>query len=398
VSRVLLAWELGANMGHIDRMLITARALRVRGHEVTFALKDLARAHGRVVSDGFTVLQSPLWLPRMVNPPQLVNFSAVLAAAGWLDAAGLAGLLSAWRGLFDLTRPDLLVCDHAPTAMLAMKGMGVPMAAIGNSFELPPPQQAFPPMNYWDSIDPAECVRSDERVRAPANKALSLIGAPVLPRLTALFDGVRCLAASLPELAHYPDHGGSGLSLVGPSYVGDTGVAPDWPAGAGRRVFAYLSPGHADFEPLMAALRNAGVRAIVHAKGLAPDAARRLAGPSLRFESQPVQMDGAVRDADVVVSHASLGTVTAAALAGCAQLVLPNHMEQYMVARRVTESGIGLAVAPGTKGADYPKLLRALLEEPAFRSAAAALAQRHAGVTPAATGERIARELEPLLA
>lgn len=391
-----MAWELGANMGHIDRMLITARAMRERGHDVTFALKDLARAHGRIVRDGFPVLQSPIWLPRMANPPRLVNFSAVLAAGGWLDGAGLAGLLCAWRNLFDLTRPDLLVCDHAPTAMLAMRGRRVPVAAIGNCFELPPHRGFFPVMNYWDAIDSAACEHSDALVLAPVNQALGLIGEAPLSRLTALFEGVRCLAATLPEFSHYPDYD-ERITMVGPSYVGDSGVVPNWPAGDGRRVFVYLSPEHADFDALMAALRRPGIVALVHAKGLSAEAVRRLSGPALRFEPSPVQMDPAVAGADLVISHASIGTVSAAALAGCPQLVLPNHMEQYMVARRVVDAGVGLAVPPGSKGSNYPALLDTLLNRPVHAAAAAALAQRHAGVTPGATAQRIAVELVALL-
>jgi UDP:flavonoid glycosyltransferase YjiC (YdhE family) len=392
-----MAWELGANMGHIDRMLITARALRSRGHEVTFALKDLARAHARVVLDGFPVVQSPLWLPRMVHPPKLVNFSAVLAAAGWLDGPGLAGLLSAWRSLFDLARPDLLVCDHAPTAMLAMRRRGIPVAAIGNSFELPPHRcAAFPSMSYWDSTQPAACERSDALVLAPVNKALALMGDDPLPRLTALFDDVRCLAASLPEFMHYAS-GQEGITEVGPSYVGDSGIAPAWPVAEGRRVFAYLSPEHDDFEKVMAALRSPGIVALVHAKGLSADAVKRLSGPALRFEASPVQMDATMSTAEFVISHASIGTVTAAALAGRPQLTLPNHMEQYMMSRRMADTGIGLAVEPGSKGNDYAALLRKLMNTPSFATAAAELAQRHRGVTPAATGERIAGELAAML-
>lgn len=392
-----MAWELGANMGHIDRMLITARALRACGHEVTFALKDLARAHARVVLDGFPVVQSPLWLPRMVHPPKLVNFSAVLAAAGWLDGPGLAGLLSAWRSLFDLARPDLLVCDHAPTAMLAMRQRGIPVAAIGNSFELPPHRRsAFPAMNYWDSTQPAECERSDALVLAPVNKALALMGDDPLPRLTALFDDVRCLAASLPEFMHYAS-GQDGITEVGPSYVGDSGVEPEWPAAEGRRVFAYLSPEHDDFEKVILALRRPGIVSLIHAKGLSADAMKRLSGPALRFHSSPVQMDATVSTAEFVISHASLGTVTAAALAGRPQLVLPNHMEQYMVSRRLVEIGIGIAVAPGSKGNDYDALLQKLMGTASFATAAAALAKRHQGIKPAATGERIARELSSMM-
>ena len=57
----------------------------------------------------------------------------------------------------------------------------------------------------------------------------------------------------------------------------------------------------------------------------------------MRFERKPVQTDAAVAAADVVVSHASVGLVCAAASAGKPQRVLPSHMERTMVARRVVK-------------------------------------------------------------
>lgn len=405
VSRVLLAWELGANMGHLDRMLLTARELRRRGHDVTFALKDLSRAHGRVVSEGFAVMQAPIWLPRMAKPPGLVNYSAVLASAGWLDPAGLAGLLSGWRTLFDLCSPDLLVCDHAPTAMLAARAYRFPVAAVGNGFEVPPFGDVFPALHYWDAADSAACAGSDATVLRAVNAALTALGQPALPRLTALFADILCIVASLPELAHYPAYPDS-VVHVGPSYVDDAGVQPQWPEGEGEGenqgegipVFAYLSPEHADFAPLMAALRQPGLRSVVHAKGLSAATARELGAPNIRFEPAPVRMDLATAQARIVLSHASAGTVSAAALAGCVHLVLPNHMEQYMVGRRVVEAGIGLMVEPGSRGTDYPALLRRLLDDTAFAGAATALAGRHAGVRPVDTGTQVADALERCLA
>ncbi|AOF81502.1 glycosyl transferase 1 family protein [Methyloversatilis sp. RAC08] len=403
VSRVLLAWELGANMGHLDRMLLTARELRRRGHEVTFALKDLSRAHGRVVSEGFSVVQSPIWLPRMAKSPGLVNFSAVLASAGWLDPAGLAGLLSGWRTLFDLCSPDLLVCDHAPTAMLAARACRFPVAAVGNGFEVPAFGDVFPALHYWDAADTAVCAASDATVLRAVNAALAALGQPGLPRLTALFADILCIVASLPELAHYPVYPDS-VVRVGPSFVDDAGAQPQWPKDEGKDdregipVFAYLSPEHADFAPLMAALRQPGLRSVVHAKGLSAATARELGAPNIRFEAAPVRMDLATAQARIVLSHASVGTVSAAALAGCVQLVLPNHMEQYMVGRRVVEAGIGLMVEPGSRGTDYPALLRRLIDDTAFSEAALALAGRHAGVRPDHTGVQVVDALAQRLA
>lgn len=416
-------------MGHIDRMLTTARALRARGHEVRFVLRDLSRAYGRVASEGFAIGQAPIWLPRLAHPPRLGNYAVVLAAAGWMDPGGLAGLVCGWQEIFDLVRPDVLICDHAPTALLASRGSGMQVWAIGNSFEIPPPGLHFPSMQPGDAADAAEtarCAQYDATLLAPANQALALLGRPPLARLTDLFGHARVAIASLPELGHYQDRlYPDGTEWAGPCYVGDAGVAASWPLGDEAqhgtqdgpqdgpqdklRAFVYLSPGHAGFRPVIEALRSLGTVALVHAKGLAPEAAARLAGNSaIRFEPAPVQVDTAVAQADIVISHASLGTATAALLAGKPQLVLPSHAEQGMVAQRIQQAGIGLALPVRADGAlpagalpppplQPLPLLRRLLSEPGFKTAALALAQRHAARNPQRTGERLADLIEARL-
>lgn len=397
MAHILYAWELGSGLGHIDRMLVTARLLRERGHTVQPVLRDLSRAHQRLGAEGFASLQSPVWLPQLANPPALGSYTAVLAAAGWLDATGLAGLLTGWRRLVDLVRPDWLVCDHAPTALLASRGLGLRVHAVGNSFEVPPLGPAgapqFPPMAFWDPAQPARCAGQDDLLRDSANRALGLLGDAPMARLTDLFDGVNRVIVSVPELAHYDGYA-PGTEFVGPSFVGDKGAAPVWPDGRGPRVFAYLAPTHHEFAALMAALKARPLRALVFARGLSADAAARLGGPGIRFETQPLHMGQVLAEADLVVSHASLGTVTAAALAGKPQLALPNHMEQHMVARRVEQAGIGRAVAPRSQGNPYPQLLAALLDRPEPATAARALAQRLAGQSPGRTADRLVSLLE----
>jgi hypothetical protein len=399
---------MGANMGHIDRMLMSARALRARGHDVRFVLRDLSRAHGRVASEGFVIGQAPIWLPRMAHPPRLGNYAVVLAAAGWMDPGGLAGLLCGWQDIFDRVQADVLICDHAPTAMLASRGSAMQVWAIGNSFENPPSGDHFPSMQLDNPADAARIAQYDATLLAPANKALGLVGKAPMARLTDLFSHTRVAIASLPELGHY-SHYPEGTEWAGPCYVGDAGVDASWPAGDGPRAFVYLSPGHPGFRPVIEALRTLGMVALVHAKGLAAEAATRLAGDGrIRFEPAPVQVDPAVAQADVVISHASLGTATAALLAGKPQLVLPSHTEQGMVARRLQQAGIGLSMpvradgTPPSGAAPLPPLqplplLRRLLSEPGFKTAAQALAQRHAGSNPKRTGERLADLIEARL-
>ncbi len=404
MAHVLMCWELGANLGHIDRLLALARPLAARGHRVSFVLRDLSRVHQRVVKEGFSVGQAPVWLPRLANPPRLGNYSAVLASAGWLDATGLAGLLSGWRTWFDVLQPDVLVCDHAPTALLAARGSGVTTWAIGSSFEIPPTGAGwFPPFEITPGDTPGNtgsaattCSHFDQTVLTPTNAALALCGRPPLPRLTALFDGAQRALSAWPELAHYSGYGPD-VHWAGPNYLGDSGSTPVWPQGSGPQVFAYLDASCADFEPLLTGLGAAGARLLVHAKGLAGSAAQRLGGPRIRFEAEPVRMDAAVALADVVVSHGGQGSLAAAALAGKPQLLLPRHVEQAMGAARLTQTGAALVLEPGQGGGGGPALRR-LLTEPAFKAEAQALAARHAGHAPGLTVATLVGLIEGRLA
>lgn len=397
MAHILYAWELGSGLGHIDRLLATTRLLQARGHRVQPVLRDLSRAHQRLGVEGFASLQAPVWLPQLANPPALVNYTAVLAAAGWLDAQGLAGLLTGWRRLIDLVQPDWLVCDHAPTALLASRGLGLSVHAVGNSFELPPlgPADAprFPAMAFWDPAQQARCAAQDALLCDSANRALSLVGGAPLQHLPDVFAGANRVIMSVPELAHYDGYP-AGTDFVGPSFVADKGATPEWPAGSGPRVFAYLAPTHPEFAALMTALRARPLRALVFARGLSADAATRLGGPGLRFETQPLHMGQVLADADLVISHGSLGTVTAAALAGKPQLAMPNHMEQHMVSRRIVQAGIGLAVLPRSQGNAYADMLATLLDRPTHADSARALATRLAGYTLANAGQRLISLLE----
>lgn len=394
MARVLMAWELGGGMGHLDRMLTNARALRARGHTVGFALRDLSRAHGRIAIEGFGMLQAPVWLPPLLKPPPLGNYSALLAAAGWLNAPGLAALVLAWSHLFELWKPDQVLCDHAPTAALAARLAGTPHWLVGNSFEVPPQAEFFPPMNYWLPEHTARCADWDGVVMRQANQALGLLGRNPLQRLTDIFSDAGRAILSIPELTHYPDAAQT-APVLGPSFVDDVGQAPRWPDGTGPKVFVYLAPTHHDFESVMLALRKCGTPVLGHAKGMTPAQLAQFASPTVHMEPEPLHVAQTLRNADVVVSHAGIGLVSAAALAGKVQLVLPRHTEQSMVARRVEDAGIGLQVPLQQKNTRFEALVQRLFDEPAFSVSARALAEHNAGTSPANSAQALADLLQP---
>jgi hypothetical protein len=140
LSRFLFAWELGSGYGHLGPFLAIARALLDRGHELTVAARDVERAHVAFGARGVAIVQAPLCTKSysgLSEPP--LNYAEILMRYGYLDAPLLRGLLRAWRGLLDMSGADLLIADHAPTALLAARGMGARRVAMGNPFTIPPP-------------------------------------------------------------------------------------------------------------------------------------------------------------------------------------------------------------------------------------------------------------------
>src|SRR5712664_2094429 len=123
MSRILFAWELGANLGHITPLLVLARALRERGHEVVFVLKDLRGCAELLQQHGFSFLQAPIVAARAAGlPREPASYPEILLIHGFGDPAGLIAAARAWRSLFGLVKPDLVVFDHSPVALFAARG------------------------------------------------------------------------------------------------------------------------------------------------------------------------------------------------------------------------------------------------------------------------------------
>ena len=107
-----------------SRQLVSlANGLRPAGHRIVVALRELSRAAGLLDNSGITVLQSPYKPPASQNSIATPRtFAHVLWNAGFGDPSELQVLTEAWGNLLDSVKPDLIVFDHAPTALLAARG------------------------------------------------------------------------------------------------------------------------------------------------------------------------------------------------------------------------------------------------------------------------------------
>jgi UDP:flavonoid glycosyltransferase YjiC (YdhE family) len=390
MSRFLFAWELGGGLGHTGHVVAVAQALRAAGHTSALALRDLRGLAAVEPGPDIPVWQAPVCLHRydgLQEPP--LNYAEMLMRFGYLDKDMLSGLIGGWRELIQATRADIVVADHAPSAILAARTLGLRCAALGNAFTVPPMISPTPNMRPWLELPQGRLAGSDQSVLDVVNQVLTAAGKPALTHLHELFAVDDIVITNFRELDHYgtqrPAADLARMTFGGP-IGGNTGSAPGpaWPAAAAangsERIFAYLKSDYLHLRATLDALAAYGRACVIY--GLGAGGAQPHA-PNLAFSSQPVDVTKAAKECAIGICHA--GGTTAATLLqqGRPQLLLPMQLEQYLGGLRVAELGAGIVINPEDKQPDIAGALGRLLAEPQFMERAAEFAARYRDWSPA---------------
>lgn len=374
MSKLLYAWEFGANLGHVGAFLPLARALRQRGHDVRCALTQAGPAARLLVQEGFTWLQAPSCpeTPR-AGPP--LSYNDILLRFGYARNEDLLGLVVAWRELLRSSGAQAVLADHAPTAILAARTLGIPVALFCFGFIAPPRQRPLPSMRPWLALPPGRLDALENEALASINAILERFGQAPFEAVAQLFDVAEDTLLGFPELDHYADRGPA--RYWGNLPDAGVGEAPAWPALPGKRIFAYLRTATPHHEAALAALRALGEPAVVFFPEAPPALLERYAAPHLVFSANPLDLAQTAGEADAALTYAGMSTAASFLLKGKPLLLLPGHLEQYLLARRVEEMGAGLMVNPEQPPADLEWKLRRVLFEPDFTLNAQAFARKY---------------------
>ncbi len=369
---ILLAWEMGGNWGHVARDLPVLRRLQAEGHDVRYAVRDATVAPSLCASIGIRCVAAPHGAAVRRMPRGLTGYGAILFADGFGDAAILDRRLAGWMDLFAEFAADVVVSDYAPAALLAARMYGIPSVAVGSGFEIPPDAALLPSFSADGAPDDAARRFSKGLVSFNVNRVLRDQGAPSLQRLAQVFQGRRNVLTTVAELDHCgarPD-----ATYAGPVQDLPGGVTASWRT-TQPRVLVYLRGVRPVVDRVLQALAAIGAEVIA----VLPDIGRLPhVHADLQVFRQPVSFDGLLETADLVIASGS-GAVTTALLAGVPALVLPATAEQSMLARRVEETGTGMAVgAEAVEGLSH--VIHRLLHDADFRSAARVFAAKYAGL------------------
>ena len=389
MSKFLFAWELGANYGHLVRDLPVAERLRAAGHAVAFAVSDTRTAAELLAPRRFAFFQAPLTLrpPRLAHPP--ANYAELLLAENWGDRTSLLGRVEAWHSLFALIRPDLLVADHAPTALLAARCCGVRSIAMGSGFEIPPSTRPLPSIRPWEEIPEARLLQSEALILDRANGLPGMHGEKSLHRLADLIPPGP-IFTTFAQLDHYGAR--QDACYVGSIHGMGNSNKVTWPghAGEARRILVYLRPDQRTTETVVGLLATLKATAICIVPGAGKAFVDKYACAHLAISPQPLDLRALLDRADVFVGYGSSGVIAESLLAGVPLLMIPQTVEQYLGAARVESLGAGLIVGQKRGRTEIEIALEKLLTYPSYRHAAAGFSAQYREITPEQAADRAA--------
>jgi hypothetical protein len=404
MATILLAWELGGGLGHVMTMRPLAEGLARRGHRVVAVLRDLSSAREFITDPAVICLQAPFKHERIRDIEPTCTLAQILHNCGFGNAVELLALAEAWRHLYDQFQPDLVVCEHSPTALLAARGLKVAgtlrvpsaprLVLIGTGFFSPPDIAPMPNLRTWIRPDENQLLAHERRVLDNINSVLGRWGQPPLDRVAQLYNpvdenflfgtreldpyGEQRAAAAIPSQPTGLTPHSSPLTTHQQYYgmwTPEIGRPPEWPPGNGARIFAYLKPFPA-LPQLLERMLGLLNPILIYAPGFDSRMRSHFDCPNLRFCDEPLQMNRVARECDLAILNGTYTAITML-LAGKPVLQVPIFLEQAVCGLAIERLGTGLC-APPHEPDRVVRALESLLSSDRFTQAARAFAARYA--------------------
>ncbi len=343
MARILCVWELGSDLGHLSHLRLPIEVALQLGHEVYLAARQLERVKSVLGGMPITCLQAPFrQTVASADQSAFPSYTHLMVRQCFSGADELEIYLRAWRALFDLCEPDLVLFEHSPTALIAAHSYGFKKILVGNGFAIPPqppvPSAPFAPfVTTQRTVEVLDGLRADDAVLLKVvNIALDSLGVRQLDSLHDIYGQAdEQFLMTLPLLDHFGERPGLrylGVESPRPQH------SPQWPLGNGPKVFGYL---HAipSLEKLLQDLRAAEVCALLYVRGLPHALRNAYCGEQLNFTDQLLDLSTVAEQAAWVINHGNHNTVAAFVRLGIPQLLIPMHQEHLFAAMNLVAQG-----------------------------------------------------------
>ena len=389
--KTIFAWELGGGMGHATRLRPIVEHLQDRGAEV----KCLAVRH----QDAARLLPCPVEpAPRLTPParasmPRIAHLADSLIWLGWDQRPLLRSAVARWRAVLEAEKPDALVMDCAPTALLAAQGLPMRLAWLANGWSTPPDIRPIPDILERFTAKPRDVPDTEPQAVVSINACLADLGQDAVVSLADLMKRADLSPMlSIPEIdPHGPRPGVQYLGVWGRQ----PGATPPWPPcanGPGTAgIFAYLKP-FPRRAAILELLARTGRPTLAYTPRLNQAEAKAASGGAVGLFDRPIDWLAMARDAAFIVCHGSSGMTGHAIQMGLPVLAIPLSLEQLAVSAQAASKNAAAIAMPDDERSIAHALHRVQFDE-SIAKACQSLRQRYADYKPDQAAERLACQI-----
>ena len=399
--RALLAWELGANLGHISTLLDIAEALSKQGWKISMALRNPDALSKFEREHKFSVFQAPckqIQDSQEKTKPHLPNsYIEDLIPCGYDDPELLQQLIESWIILFEQTNADILIAESAPTAILAARNTSLKRINLGSDYSTPPLSDPLPPLRYWRDEETSTGRLKQQDILRTINKAMAKLDLKPLLSVAEALKPDRNFICSFEEFDHYPKNLRDSYpeKYYGPLQAEASGQAIKWRDDVQHRILAYIVAGTPSFQNCLNALRSTpdSFDIIYICPSFSESVCQDLAKSNMRVFNHPIPLSPLLDDCDLLISNGNTGVTTTATMNGIPALMFPSHIEQNMFARALCRNNLGQMLVGEFSIEDLMTRIRYMLNEKSIKESSLQLAEKYAWFDPKTLPQVIAEEI-----
>lgn len=397
MKRIVYAWELGGGFGHLDRIFALGSQLAPQDIEIIYSLRDLPRAELRASAGQKRFIQSPMHTHRGGELAAASNYADILLRCGYEDPVELTGLLRGWINLYELTKPDLILTDHAPTAALAARHLKIPACSICTGFEVPPVHSKITPsIQPWNTkLTRQQLRQKDQQALSNINQALAACSAAPINKVMDIYDIKQNYLCTFPELDHFEDR--QNATYAGPMFRSHGNTFEAWEKSSLPRLFIYVSAAHPQFQSLINSLRTLPYASLVYTRDLKMKNRQPTIDGNLFISPQPLALDSVLQHADLIISNGGSFVTAATLLRGTRLLILPQHMEQALLGYKLAFRNLAIMVNSQKSSLDWADIIEKVRNSDSLQQALKQFRQRYRHYDPEKSLHHLAISIKKLL-
>lgn len=384
---VLLAWEMGAGLGHAKRLLAVATELRAQGLDPVIAQRDIQALSGLFRESGIPIIPTPpiTSLAPKNRPFRAFSYADIMAIAGYANAEALEVLLDAWDGLMRYLQPKVVIGDYCPILPMAVRGR-VPFIAFGDGFVVPPHElPEFPPLRRTGKSFKKTTVITED-----VNRLLRKRKQPMIDNLGQLVAGDAQVVCTLRELDIYDEH--RQKKAAGPlNKLPTIRREPSEP-----RLFVYLAADFRHTRPVLNTILDAKITVEGYIRDAPLSLRKRLKARGMELHDEPPSLVDRLQESSAILHHGGIGTLEVALSMGCPQLLLPRHLEQGLNARNLKKINVVHLIDPKDESS-IRRSIASFLDDRETQAASTSIAEQLATQDPAPCLEHLAQTVNSFL-